>query len=122
MPLCDRAPNAAALTLVAQVVSVASQASAARAVADAGFKSGFPLFGGLPKVISHPGVTVTALNAEHAILQLAPGTPHLALGERLVMVPFYSDATAVLHRRFFGVRGGRVERVFDMSASIGMLH
>ena len=48
--------------------------------------------------------------------------PRLALGEKLVLVPFYSDATAVLHRRFFGVRGGRVERVFDMSASIGMLH
>ena len=111
-----------ALFLMIQVVSVASQEVSGRAIGDAGFKANVPLMGGLPQVISHPGVSVTALNAEHTILKVEKTAPRLALGEKLVLVPFYSDATAMLHRQFYGVRDGKVERIFDMSDSIGMLH
>ena len=33
----------------------------------------------------------------------------LELGERVMMVPFYSDATMLLHRQAYAVRGGVVE-------------
>jgi hypothetical protein len=39
------------------------------------------------------------------------------LGERVTMVPVYSDATTLLHRRVYGVRGGLVEAVYDVETN-----
>ena len=33
----------------------------------------------------------------------------LQLGERVMMVPFYSDATMLLHREAYAIRNGLVE-------------
>ena len=77
--------------------------------------------GGLPKVTSHKGVTVTGFNAEHTLVSLAPGSADLTLGERITMSPFYSDATVFLHRQAYGFRDAVVEKVFDLSPSLGQL-
>ena len=114
-------PHKSCLFLMAQVVSIASQAKDRRVVADAGFKAHVPIMGGLPKVTSHKGVSVTGFNAEHTLVALAAGTPDLTLGERITMTPFYSDATVFLHRQAYGFRHGVVEKVFDLSPSLGRL-
>eukprot|EP00729_Bicosta_minor_P004451 gene4451-12760_t len=106
-------PHRSCLFLMAQVVSVASQATERRAH--------IPIMGGLPKVTSHKGVTVTGFNAEHTLVSLAPGSADLTLGERITMSPFYSDATVFLHRQAYGFRDAVVEKVFDLSPSLGQL-
>ena len=90
-------PFERSLYLLVQVVSIASQAKQRRAVGDAGFKAGFPANGGLPRCVSHPRVRVADLNAEHTHLDVTDAAD-LALGERLLLQPYYSDATTCLHR------------------------
>jgi hypothetical protein len=65
---------------------------------------------------------VSSLNAEHTIFQLVGSGSGDSLtvpllGERVTMVPVYSDATTLLHRRIFGVRGGIVEAVYDIQTN-----
>ena len=121
---------------------------------DAGFKSTFPTAGGLPRCVSHPRVRVTQLNAEHCHLDVSRAADlalgevskdasqkdlaswqvrftvtrsGLALGERLVLQPWYSDSTTCLHRAACGVRRDRgsgewrVECEFDLTPSFGAL-
>jgi hypothetical protein len=66
-----------------------------------------------PEQVRHrEGLTVASTSAEHTIFkvseQTAVSTP-LQLGERVMMVPFYSDATMLLHREAYAVRNGLVE-------------
>jgi|EP01047_Picozoa_sp_COSAG01_P048721 D-serine deaminase-like pyridoxal phosphate-dependent protein len=67
------------------------------------------------------GLHVKSLSAEHTIFDVDPGTPALALGQRVMMVPYYSDATMMLHRLAYGVRGGVVEAVWSLGGSVGRL-
>ena len=81
---------------------------------------------GNPRVVSHRGVKVVELHAEHCILDVSSAERDLALGERVLLQPFYSDATIFLHREAHGVvrdASGkwRVERTFDLTQSIGAL-
>ena len=50
----------------------------------------------------------------------------LQLGERVLLQPYYSDATMLLHRTAHGVRlhgeEWRVEQDLDLTQSIGALH
>ena len=115
------------LFLLVQVVSVASQHKDRRVIGDAGFKTSFPAAGGLPKPLSHPKVKVVGMNAEHTIMDVSECPADLHLGERVLMQPFYSDATMCLHRKVVGVRRTadgehwKVEREFDLSPSLGAL-
>lgn len=104
-----------ALFLIAQVVSTAVPG---RAVADAGWKA-TGMHTGLPRVISPEGLTVRALNAEHTALSRAPGCD-VHPGDRVTMVPHYSDSTVLLHRFLYAARDGRVVEVWPV-AGAGML-
>lgn len=104
-----------ALFLTAQVISTAVEG---RAIADAGWKAS-GMHTGLPSVVSPEGLAVLKLNAEHTILSRAPGT-EVKLGDRVTMVPHYSDSTVLLHRRLYAARGGVVEAVWPIAAA-GML-
>ena len=42
----------------------------------------------------------------------------LPIGEKVQVVPGYSDFTFVLHDRVLGVRDGRVESVWDFLAAV----
>ena len=78
----------------------------------------------LPIVRHRDGLTVTSTSAEHTIFAVDEATAAespLALGERVMMVPFYSDATMLLHREAYAVRGGIVEAVWSLEGSIGRL-
>jgi D-serine deaminase-like pyridoxal phosphate-dependent protein len=104
-----------ALFLTEQVVSTATPGRAAGA---AGWKS-IGQHTGQPRVIDPPGVLLRGLNAEHSIFELAEETT-LTPGDRVTLVPHYSDSTVLLHRRIYAVRDGVVEDVWPVAAA-GML-
>jgi len=58
------------------------------------------------------GAQLRKLNAEHAIVDILDPGFSAQVGDQLELWAHYSDATANLHRRMFGVRGGQVEETF----------
>ncbi len=102
-----------ALTLLAMVTS---RPAPDRAIIDAGFKALSAREGVAPRVIGLPDVTLTTLSAEHGYLELGPGAPDLKIGQRVELIPDYSDTTTFRHDRFVGLRDGRVERVIPLLA------
>jgi D-serine deaminase-like pyridoxal phosphate-dependent protein len=99
-----------ALKLLATVVS---RPAPERAIIDAGRKSQHadahpPLFPGLE------GVEFVRLSAEHGELRLAPEAQHLRVGDRIEIIPGYSDFTNVLHDEFFCLRGGKLEAIWPL--------
>jgi D-serine deaminase-like pyridoxal phosphate-dependent protein len=104
-----------ALFLIVQVVSTAVPG---RAIGDAGWKAS-GMHTGRPLVVSPGGVHVRGLNAEHTIFELDPGTT-VRSGDRVTMIPHYTDSTILLHRRLFAARNGVVEDVWPI-AGAGML-
>jgi D-serine deaminase-like pyridoxal phosphate-dependent protein len=68
----------------------------------------------LPSLKDVSGARISALHAEHAIVELDPHSPSLTPGEKLQVWVHYSDATVNLHTKMFGVRHGEVEEVFPV--------
>ncbi len=104
-----------ALFLVVQIVSTATPG---RAIGDAGWKT-TGMHTGKPLVVSPAGLHVRGLNAEHTIFDRDEGTT-VTPGDRVTLIPHYTDSTILLHRRLYAVRGGRVEAVWPIAAA-GML-
>nr|WP_246232577.1 alanine racemase [Nakamurella aerolata] len=101
-----------ALTLAATVVSAAEPGVA---ITDAGFKALGSLGSMLPPLVAAPsGVTVSGLSAEHGLL--AAGPADLRVGDRVTLIPGYSDAMIFLHDKLYGHRGGVVTEVIDVAA------
>jgi D-serine deaminase-like pyridoxal phosphate-dependent protein len=78
-----------------------------RVVADAGRKSIHPLI--LPKCLSHPGLTVEGVNAEHTILAAKSEGAVPPIGTRLELSMGYADGVINLHEKIYGLRGDTVE-------------
>ena len=107
--VCHVVGHTPALTLLATVVS---RPAADRAILDIGRKS-VSDYRTPPTLPKHPGCSVIGLSAEHATVEVAPGAD-LKIGDRLSVIPGYSDFTFVLHNRVLGHRGGRVETTWDL--------
>jgi D-serine deaminase-like pyridoxal phosphate-dependent protein len=106
-----RAPFARSLTVLATVVSTRG---AEHAVLDCGVKA---ISGerGLPTLKDLTGASLTAVHAEHALVQLDPVTSQaLTPGQKVQVWVHYSDATVNLHSLMYGVRHGQVEEVFKI--------
>lgn len=99
-----------ALTLMATVVS---RPAPDRAIIDAGRKTMNAELE-MPRVISRTGIQVQGLSAEHGTLHLEPEAEDLAIGDRLVLMPGYSDFTCVLHDRFFAFRDQSLEEIWPL--------
>lgn len=99
-----------ALTVLATVVS---RPAPDRAIIDAGRKT-MDGHHHTPLVLNRAGIEVQSLSAEHGTLRLAPEAQDLRIGDRLTIVPGYSDMTCVLHDYLCGLRGGRVEVVWPI--------
>ena len=99
-----------ALSVLATVIS---KTAGERLVVDAGCKviSGER---GLPSVKEISGLTVKALHAEHAPIEIHDPAVEVEVGDKIEMVVQYHDGTVNLHRRMFGIRNGEVERVFTI--------
>lgn len=99
-----------ALTMISTVVSAAEPGYA---VSDAGFKALGAYPGMQPPLVLEPsGVQVRALSAEHGNLLT---DRQLQVGDRLRLVPGYSDAMMCLHDHVLGVRGGMVTEVIELT-------
>ncbi len=101
-----------ALFLNAQVVSTAVEG---RVILDAGWKS-TGRHTGLPRVISHADSEVVSLNAEHTIVSTS-GDLKISAGDRMTMVPHYSDSTVLLHREMYAVRNNIIEDVWPITGA-----
>jgi D-serine deaminase-like pyridoxal phosphate-dependent protein len=107
--LCKVDGHQPALTVLATVVS---RPSDERLILDIGQKSisEFRTPAILPDL---PGSRIVSLSAEHAIVDHPPSdSPRI--GEKLAVIPGYSDFTFVLHDRVLGIRGDRVESVWEL--------
>lgn len=98
------------------VTTVTSRPTPDRAIVDAGFKTLSTRVGVPPRPVDRPGLTVRALDAEHGILDVEVGAADVAIGDRIFLIPDYSDSTTFLHSAFLGIRDGRVESVIPLAA------
>ena len=95
------------------LTSVMSHAGADRAICDAGLKV-LSLDSGLPVVHGRNDVKYTNASDEHGVID----DPHsvLRINEKLKLVPGHCDPTCNLHDWYVGVRNGKVEVVWPVSA------
>lgn len=97
------------------LATVMSTPTRDRAILDAGLKS-FSAEKGLPWVHGRASIEVTGVADEHAKLALAPGAAPLALGDHVLLIPGHCDPTINLHEWYVGVRNGRVECLWPITA------
>ena len=104
------APFQRSLTVLATVISTRGRD---HAVLDCGVKA---VSGerGLPTLKDVPGARLTALHAEHTILELDVQSAPLTPGQKVQIWVHYSDATVNLHSQMYGVRHGELEEVFSI--------
>jgi D-serine deaminase-like pyridoxal phosphate-dependent protein len=107
--LCGVVGHRPALSVLASVVS---RPAPERIILDVGQKS-VSGYRTMPVVPSYPGSEVRGLSAEHATVAIPPGTA-AAIGDRVRVVPGYSDLTFVLHDRVIAHRGARVEAAWPL--------
>ena len=102
--LCKVQGHRPAIGVLATVVG---RPASDRAILDIGQKS-CSEYRTPPVLPDHPGCRVLGLSAEHATVEVGPGED-LAIGDKVLVTPGYSDFTFVLHDRVIGHRRGRVE-------------
>ena len=94
--------------------TVMSHANAGRAVVDAGLKA-LSVDSGMPLVADLPGVEFLKASDEHGVLKLPQGSK-LAVGDKIRLVPGHCDPTVNLYDWIVGVRGGKVECLWPVTA------
>ncbi len=94
------------------LATVVSRPTPDRAILDIGQKS-VSQYRTPPVLRDHPASAIVSLSAEHATIAWV-GENLPKIGEKLTVIPGYSDFTFVLHNRVLGVRQGRVEAAWDL--------
>ncbi|NBC94998.1 MAG: DSD1 family PLP-dependent enzyme [Deinococcus-Thermus bacterium] len=95
------------------LTSVMSHAKPAKAICDAGLKAQ-SVDSGLPVIFGRDDVTYVKCSDEHGVIDDPEG--RLAINEKLRLVPGHCDPTCNVHDWYVGVRGGKVEVVWPVSA------
>ena len=95
------------------LTSVMSRAKPGQAVCDAGLKVQ-SLDSGLPVIHGRDDVKYISASDEHGIIEDKHGV--LRINEKLKLVPGHCDPTCNLHDWYVGVRNGKVEVVWPVSA------
>lgn len=109
---CQVAGLQYALTVLTTVVG---RPTADRAIIDAGRKTMHCDYQA-PIVAHRDDIAVDRLSAEHGQLKLSLAAQGLKIGERLEIIPGYSDLTVMLHQDFYGFRGERLEVIWPIEA------
>jgi len=107
--ICKVTGHRPALTVLATVVS---RPSPDRAILDIGQKS-ISQHKTPPILRDYPDCHVAGLSAEHATIAVDPQNS-LRIGEKVHVIPGYSDFTFVLHDRVLGFHQGRVAVAWDL--------
>ncbi|THD80853.1 DSD1 family PLP-dependent enzyme [Aliigemmobacter aestuarii] len=95
------------------LTQVMSHAKADKAICDAGLKAQ-SVDSGLPTIFGRSDVQYVKCSDEHGVIADPDGV--LKVGEKLRLVPGHCDPTANVHDWYVGVRGGKVEVVWPVSA------
>jgi D-serine deaminase-like pyridoxal phosphate-dependent protein len=70
----------------------------------------------LPQPVEVPGVQVRKLAEEHCYLAVDDPANELSVGDRIAFLPGHVCTTVNLHDRYYGVRNGLVEVVWEIAA------
>ena len=95
------------------LTSVMSHAKADKAICDAGLKVQ-SVDSGLPVIFGRTDVKYVKCSDEHGVIEDPAGV--LKVNDRLRLVPGHCDPTCNVHDWYVGVRGGKVEVVWPVSA------
>ena len=95
------------------LTSVMSHAKADKAIVDAGLKAQ-SVDSGLPVVFGRTDVKYVKCSDEHGVIEDLQGV--LKVNEKLRLVPGHCDPTCNVHDWYVGVRNGKVESVWPVSA------
>jgi 3-hydroxy-D-aspartate aldolase len=95
------------------LTQVMSHAKPDKAICDAGLKAQ-SVDSGLPVVYGRDDVKYIKCSDEHGVIEDPKGV--LKVGEKLRLVPGHCDPTANVHDWYVGVRNGKVETVWPVSA------
>jgi len=94
--------------------TVMSHSVPERAVVDAGLKA-LSVDSGMPLVADLPGVEFLKASDEHGVLNLPKGTV-MTVGDKIRLIPGHCDPTVNLYDWIVGVRDGKVECVWPITA------
>ncbi len=97
------------------LATVMSKTTSDRAIVDAGLKS-YSGEKGLPWVYNRPGLEVVGVSDEHGKIKMGPDAQQLFLGDKILLIPGHCDPTVNLHDWYVGVRKGRVESLWPITA------
>ncbi len=95
------------------LTSVMSHAKADKAIVDAGLKAQ-SVDSGLPVIFGRDDVEYIKCSDEHGVVMDPTGV--LKVNDKLKLVPGHCDPTANVHDWYVGVRDGKVETVWPVSA------
>jgi len=95
------------------LTSVMSHAKADTAICDAGLKAQ-SVDSGLPVVFGRTDVEYIKCSDEHGVIADPDGV--LKIGEKLKLVPGHCDPTCNIHDWYVGVRNGKVEALWPITA------
>ncbi len=95
------------------LTSVMSHAKAEKAICDAGLKAQ-SVDSGLPSVFGRDDVEYVKCSDEHGVIADPQGV--LKVNEKLRLVPGHCDPTCNVHDWYVGVRSGKVEALWPVSA------
>jgi 3-hydroxy-D-aspartate aldolase len=95
------------------LTSVMSHAKADKAIVDAGLKAQ-SVDSGLPVIFGRTDVTYVKCSDEHGVVADPEGV--LKVNDKLRLVPGHCDPTCNVHDWYVGVRGGKVETLWPVSA------
>ncbi len=97
------------------VATVMSAPSRERAIVDAGLKA-FAFDSGPPLLYGASGIEYTKASDEHGVLAIGPAASPPVIGDRFWLIPGHCDPTVNLYDWIVGVRGTRVECVWQVAA------
>ncbi len=95
------------------LTSVMSHAKADKAICDAGLKAQ-SVDSGLPVIFGRDDVEYVKCSDEHGVIADPDGL--LKVNDKLRLVPGHCDPTCNVHDWYVGVRGGKVETIWPVSA------
>ncbi|MCB1385372.1 MAG: DSD1 family PLP-dependent enzyme [Nitratireductor sp.] len=95
------------------LTQVMSHAKADKAICDAGLKAQ-SVDSGLPVIYGRDDVKYIKCSDEHGVIEDTKGV--LKVGEKVRLIPGHCDPTANVHDWYVGVRNGKVETVWPVSA------
>ncbi|MDP3195562.1 3-hydroxy-D-aspartate aldolase BhcC [Tabrizicola sp.] len=95
------------------LTSVMSHVKADKAICDAGLKAQ-SVDSGLPVIFGRDDVKYVKCSDEHGVIDDPQGV--LKVGDKLKLIPGHCDPTCNVHDWYVGVRNGKVESVWPVSA------